>query len=86
MPFAKDAVAGVIAIETSSGGVMVRLVLAEILPNFASIVVVPTDIPITSKDTPARLVDFEILSSVEIQSSESPILRVLPSEYVPVAL
>ena len=81
VPRANEALAGVTAIETSVGGVTVRLVEPEIAPKVAPMEVLPATSPLAN---PAALI--EATPAFEELHATLPVrFWVLLSEYVPVA-
>jgi hypothetical protein len=77
-----EGMAGVTAIETSTAGVIVRLVEPVTDPDVALTVVLPSATAVAS---PCALIVATVLSAV-LQVEEVVRSRVLPSLYVPVAI
>ena len=82
VPRANEPLAGVTAIDTSTGAPTVNVAIAVIAPSLAVIVVVPGLIPVANPlpEIPA------IADADELQLTVSVSVCVLPSLYVPVAV
>jgi len=86
VPSAMLGLNGAIAKETSVAGVTVRVVLPEITPNVAVIVVEPTPTGVANLFKPMTLLIVAAEVEEELQVTDAVMFWVVLSEYVPIAV
>ena len=86
VPIAMLGLDGVIVKETSVAGVTVRVVLPEMLPNVAVIVVAPTVMGVADTFKPTAFLIAAVELEEELQVTDAVIFWVELSEYIPVAM